>query len=67
MTNGHVFDLNNYLKKWNNKECFINNHSFEVETLGDWVSSNDSERILDFKYKFMYVKCKECNIDKIIK
>tara|TARA_B100001540_G_C15751002_1_gene617003 strand:+ start:424 stop:810 length:387 start_codon:yes stop_codon:yes gene_type:complete len=67
MTRDRVFNLNNYLKKWKKKECIDNKHIFEMETLGDWVANKNSNEIIEFNYKYMYIKCRTCNIDKIIK
>lgn len=66
MTN-REFNLNKYLCKWEKKDCIEKNHSFLVETLGDWYSNHNSDEIVSFSYKFMYIQCEECGINKFIK
>lgn len=58
-------DVQYYIHQWSNKECLENNHKFKLETLGDWTMSNSRNFYMDFK--FMLVKCEECNKDQLIK
>ena len=58
------FDVNYYLKKWENKNCFDNNHNFHLETIGDWDFRNGD---MQFDYKYMLIQCKQCNKDIILK
>ena len=61
--NKNKYNINFYLEKWNNKKCFINNHKFKLETLGDWdILNND----FYFTYKCMYIECLDCKVSKLL-
>lgn len=61
------FDINIYLQKWEKTDCFAKNHEFLIETLGDWHIDNNSNEVVSFSYKVMYVQCKECGMEQLIK
>lgn len=61
------FDVNVYLQKWEKTDCFAKNHEFLIETLGDWHIDNNSNEVVSFSYKIMYVQCKECGMEQLIK
>lgn len=67
MLEGEVnFDVQRFINKWTHKNCIKSNHKLYLETLGDW-GFNNSERDLKMNYKIMYVECKECNKNELIK
>ena len=60
-----TFDIDNYLKQWKHKTCFDKNHTFLIETIGDWNFNNIADPL--FIYKYMFIKCNHCNISQNIK
>ena len=61
------FNLNRYMRKWEKKDCFTKNHKFLIETLGDWNLSKNPNEVVSFSYKVMYIRCRECGVEKLIK
>ncbi len=56
--NRYLFKIDTYLKKWKRQNCLAENHHFTLETLGDWGLFRGELR---FDYKYMYIKCTQCN------
>jgi len=61
MDSCNYYDIQKYLNKWDNTECFTNAHYFNLETLGNW----DMKQDLSFTYTCMHVECVDCNKIKI--
>lgn len=59
------FDIDSYLKKWNDHKCFEKNHKFHIETIGDWNCSKYKE--LYFTYNSMFIECENCKKHIIVK
>lgn len=60
------FDIDYYINKWNNRKCINSNHLFELETLGEWNVNNNTWDLI-FEYKYMHIKCVNCEKNIIVK
>ena len=61
-----IFNIQDFINKWNYKQCIKDNHKLYLETLGDWYFST-VDRNMKMSYKVMHIECKICKKEQLIK